>query len=305
MSFNGFDAGAIGEIDQTTVQTDGVLYPAVQWVYGNQALKKVGGMEYQGGFFIAEDAVPSPDAFEAAGWAKTEWTHQNGESTEGYWKRDLEIAVINLRTRWEVQSDDGKRLAFAWTDFDSAADAGRPVGRLHLLCLIKGLEDEGQFVFTFKGIGGMAVHAQRGSDTILSRFSRTILAAANKKSDEAARKNGRTTGKRWPYRAFWLPVGANRTDKGEPVYIKAGTSADAKNVVLPVAVGLPTKQSDVTDETLGKHYIGNDMLKVINGLWDAAEAEWTHAWDNLAPGTEPTKRNGNMPDAETFAEEGI
>ena len=44
-----------------------------------------------------------------------------------------------------------------------------------------------------------------------------MIAAANAASDAAAKKAGKAAGKRWAYRAFWVPVGADRNDKGEPV----------------------------------------------------------------------------------------
>lgn len=303
--FNQFDASAIGEIDQSTVHVDGVLYPTIQWVYGNPAHKKMGGMDYQGGFFINEESCPNPNAFLEAGWEAVEWVHQDGSSTQGYWARDLEVSVINYRQRWEVQLDDGKRAAFSWDDYDKATAIGNATGRLHALIIVKGLEGEGQFVLTFRGVGAKAFYARNNIDAVLNQFQRTVIAAANKVSDEQARKNARTTGLRWPYRAFWLPIGPARTDKGEPVFVKAGSTTDAKSVVLPIAVGLPAKPVDVTGEVLGNYYIGNDMLKVVNEYYTQAEAQWSHAWDSLEPGVEPYKAESRLPDAETIAEEGI
>ena len=159
------------------------------------------------------------------------------------------------------------------------------------------------FVLTLKGMGGMSFYTQRG-DSAMGQMARTVLAYANKKSDEAARKNGRTAGLRWAWRAFWLPVGGARTDKGEPVYTKAGSADNAKYVVLPVALGLPVKPADVTDAHLDRYYICNELLSVVNGHYADEEGNWTHAWDNIVPGVQPY-RNERMPDAETIAEEGI
>ena len=311
MSTMTFDAGAVNDIDQSTVQIDGVLYPTVQWVYANPAMKKAGGMDYLGGFFIAEDAVSNPDAFLAAAWTATEWTHQDGTSTMGFWRRDLRIAVVNYRQRWEVQGEEGGNVAFAWTDFDSAKALAEglgktPTGRTHALIRIEGMEDEGLFVLTLRGVGARAFAARNNNDAALAVFSRTVLAAANRESDIAARANKRETGKKWPYRAYWLPLGAARTPNGDPVFVKAGNASDAKSVVLPVAMGLPAKMSDIKADDLGKWYVGNDLLAVLRQDWYDAEENWSHAWDNIDPGvsTAPVAKE-NLPDAQTIAGLGI
>ena len=45
-----FDAGSVDSIDQSTVEENGISFPLLQWVYGNVAAKKHGGMDYQGAF---------------------------------------------------------------------------------------------------------------------------------------------------------------------------------------------------------------------------------------------------------------
>jgi hypothetical protein len=62
-----FDAGAVDSIDQSSVEGGGPSYPTIQYHYGNATLKKVGGMDYQGGFVIKDGAV-SAELLTAAGW---------------------------------------------------------------------------------------------------------------------------------------------------------------------------------------------------------------------------------------------
>ena len=106
-----FDAGSVDSIDQSTVEENGISFPLLQWVYGNVAAKKYGGMDYQGGLFVKTDKV-GDDVLTAAGWAKVERTFKSGASEEGYWKREAAISIIAERKRWEITGADGKRQVF-------------------------------------------------------------------------------------------------------------------------------------------------------------------------------------------------
>ena len=65
-----FDPTAVEGIDQSTVQQVETSFPTIQWNGGNQKMKKAGGMDYAGGFFIPEDAVDA-ELLLAAKWKKT------------------------------------------------------------------------------------------------------------------------------------------------------------------------------------------------------------------------------------------
>lgn len=290
-----FDPNAVATIDQRSVANTGSLYPTIQWAYGDPKLKKAGGLEYQGGFFVPEEQV-NADAM--TDWERTTWVHVGGSEVAGFYRRDLVVSIIAARKRWEVYGDSGIR-SFPWKAYDQAKDAGRPASRLHVLCLVKGLEDFGQFILTFKGSAAMAFEGVRG-DGVLTRFNGTVLRAANMASDAAARKNGQPTGRKWPFRAFWLPVGADRTSDGDPRFTEVGRGRDTSHLVLPVALGLPAKPEQVD---LGKFYVGNDLLAVGNDLWAEAEANWTHAWDTI----EAEPKNGVPPkdDLPPFDDSGL
>ncbi len=289
-----FDAGSVDSIDQSTVEENGISFPLLQWVYGNVAAKKYGGMDYQGGLFVKTDKV-GDDVLTAAGWAKVERTFKSGASEEGYWKREAAISIIAERKRWEITGADGKRQVFPWNKFDAAKAAiagSAPRGRNQYLVLIKGLEDAGPFVLTLKGSAAMAFESYRDKDAVLSRFANTVIRAANAASDAAAKKAGNAGGKRWPYRAFWLPVGAARDEKGAPIYAEVGKGSNTTNVVLPVALGLPDKAEAVE---LKRFYVGGDLLSRVNELYDAS-ADWRAAWENIKPGA--VEGNGGAePDA--------
>ena len=237
-----FDAGQVEGIDQGSVEGGGPSYPIVQWVYGNIKDKKNGGMDYLGGFFVKEGAV-NAEAMTAAGWEKCTRTFESGADEDGYWKREAALSIIAERKRWEVAPDNGPRQVFPWDKFDAAKAAGNgsktPHGRNQYLVLVKGLEEIGPFVLTLKGAGAQAFESYRDANAVLSRFANTVIRAANAASDAAAKQANKSGGKRWPYRAFWLPVGAVRDEKGNPIYKEVGKAPNTTNVVLPVALSLP------------------------------------------------------------------
>lgn len=276
-----FDPGAVEGIDQSSVENTGVTYPTIQWHYGDIKMKKAGGMDYQGGWFLKADSIDE-ELLAAAGWVKTSWTHDSGMEDEGFYRREIAVSVIAMRKRWEV-SVNGMRQAFSWNDYDKAKGVGRPSSRTHVLVLVKGLEAVGPVVLTLKGSASMAFEGTRTASGAITQFTSTVLMAANKASEAAAKKNGSSTAKRWPYRAFWLPVGAARTANGEPAFTEVGRDKDTTKVVLPAALGLPAKADGVN---LGAFYVGGDLLNTVNELWTQAETNWTHAWDTIAPGAD-------------------
>jgi len=274
-----FDPTAVSGIDQSTVQQVETSFPTIQWNGGNQKMKKAGGMDYAGGFFIPEDAVDA-ELLLAAKWEKTTYSHGEKE-TVGFWRRELAISVIAMRKRWEVTSE-GSRFPtlFPWDSYEQAKSYGRPSGRTHALILVKGLEELGPFVLTLKGTAAMAFEGGRNSASVITSFAQTVIRKADMESDAAARKTGKPTGQRWPFRCFWLPVGAARDAKGEPIFTQVGQGNNTINLVLPVALGLPEKAEGVQ---LGRFYVGADLLRKTNELFNEAQASgWLDAWKSFS-----------------------
>lgn len=293
-----FAPDAVDSIDQSSVEGGGPSYPSIQYHYGNATLKKVGGMDYQGGFVVKDGAV-SAELLTAAGWTKTTWAHDTGTEDDVWWKREIAVSIVAQRKRWEVTPETGPRLTFAWNAFDKAKEAGRPSGRTHYLVLVKGMEEAGPFVLTLKGSAGRAFEDYRDAKSVITKFSNTVIRAANNASDAAVkkqiedlRKAGKQVpselqaklGKRWAFRAFWLPVGAARDEKGEPVFTEVGSNKETKKCCLPVALGLPDKPEQADTKTLGRFYVGNDLLQFVNALSDQS-VEWRTAWENIKPGS--------------------
>lgn len=277
-----FDADLVDGIDQSSVEGGGPSYPLIQWVYGDLKAKKIGGIDYLGGLFVKADKVDVTSMI-AAGWTKTERTFESGASEEGFWKREAALSIIAERRRWEVAADNGPRQVFPWDKYEAAKAAGNGSGahgRNQYLVLVKGLEELGPFVLTMKGAASKAFESFRDQGAVLSKFANTVIRAANAASDAAAKKANKPAGKKWAYRAFWLPVGAARDEKGEPVYIEVGKAPKTSKLVLPVALGLPDKAEQVD---IKRFFVGKDLLTIVNDLYDAT-ADWRGAWDNIKPG---------------------
>lgn len=290
-----FSPDAVESIDQNSVEGGGPSYSSIQYHYGNATLKKMGGMDYQGGFVIKDGAV-SAELLTAAGWTKTTWSHDNGSEDDVWWKRAIAVSIVAERKRWEVTPETGPRLVFPWSSFDKAKEAGRPSGRTHYLVVVKGLEEAGPIVLTLKGTAGRAFEDYRDSKSAITKFSATVIRAANAASDAAAKKAGKPAGKKWAFRAFWLPVGAASDEKGEPVFTEVGSGKDTKKCCLPVPIGLPEKPEQVD---LKRFYVGNDKLALVNALYDQS-ADWRTAWENIKPGT--VEGNGEAAAVEERAE---
>jgi len=267
-----FNANAINTIDQSTVENEGARYPIISFINGSPKMKKGGGVSYEGGWFVAADNAPA-DMTEY-GWTKDSIMTQSGAEIEGFWGRQIEISVINQRRRWMV---DGQ--GFPWNAYEEAKAAGNPRGHQQFLVLVKGAEALGPFAITLKGHVGMSFqgarqYAQTGA---LSVFSKTVIAAANAKTKPA----------KWPFRAFWLPVGAQKDAKGQPVFTEVGVAPNASTVILPVPIGLPEKAAQVD---LNKFYVGDDLLTVVNQL-HTESADWVAQWESKTGG-EAGHRNG-------------
>lgn len=255
-----FNTSAVKTIDQTTVETEGPRYPTISFISGDPKQRKSGGVSYEGGWFIGADGAPS-DMTEY-GWEKDSIFTASGKEIEGYWARQIEISVINHRRRWVV---DGQ--GFPWNQYKEASETGNPRGHQQYLVLVKGAEALGPFSVTLKGHAGMSFqgarqYAQTGA---LSWFNRTVIASANAKTKPA----------KWPFRAFWLPVGAQKDTKGQPVFTEVGSGSNVSTVVLPVPIGLPEKAAEVD---LNQFYIGDDLLAIVNQI-NTDSADWVAQWE--------------------------
>ena len=267
-----FDPSLASSIDQSTVE-EKLAYPIIQWINGQPSLRRAGGVEYTGGFFVAEESI---DLAGAAGWEALTVTHRNGDTSAGFATRALRVSVIRMRRRWEVFDGD-RRIFFPWNAYDSARAVGRPSGRLHILSLIAGLEAAGPIVLTMRGSVAAAMTKRDG---ILQQFDATVVRAANQASAEHARKQGKPPA-RWARRAFWLPLSPMADAKNEPVFTEVGAGSATSKVTLPVSPGLPATWQECDP---GAYFVGAEILRTVNEIYADTE-QWELDWSQFGEAT--------------------
>lgn len=307
----------------------GPSFPMIQWINGNPGLAQLGEqLGYTGGFlFVTEgnDSEMSAEdkekraaigqALATAGWKPTTHVFRNGDEVTGYWSRQAAISLVDIRRAW-VGEVSGETKYFPWAvrnaykNAQTASDKS-PSSKTHALILVKGAEDAGPLTLTLSGTAG------KGFDDALRHFLGTVIAAANKASAEAAKKNEEDmrakkswteTGKvarRWAASCFWLPVGADRDTKGKPKFTEVGKGSDTSKVTLPIALGLP--ELGVTDGIeLRRFYVGKPLQDRTREIYEA-NAEWREAWnsfdDSATPGAPAAHTNGNGAKPKTATQE--
>ena len=266
----------VQEIDQSTLDVTGPQYPYIQWVNGQANMKTlgIGSVLYTGGWFCPADQAPGG---EMPGWTPGELTHSDSSTTEGFFSRDITVAMIQFRKGWMVDANGQTRI-LPWTMYDEAKGLdkdGSPTGRLQVLCLVKGLEDLGPFTLTLRGSIARAFQASRG-ESVVGTFKQLVLKAA----DDLNRKRG--VKNKFAVRAFWLTVGPQRDERGAPIFTKVGSEGRSSQVTLPKALGL---HKAMTPQEVAGLYVGRDLLISLNALYEEA-IPWREAWDTEQPTTE-------------------
>ena len=260
---------AAQDVDQSTVDLEGPQYPFIQWVHGKKALKPAGGVIYTGGWFM--NAAQGIEADDLAEWTPGELEHQQGDATDGFFTRDLTVAVIRNRRCWRLRDGDQTRL-YAWNEYERAAQAiptgGGLSGRLQVLVAVRGLEGLGPLVLTMGGSVSRAFAPGKSGNSVMNVFLRSVITPANTLN----RKRGVKAA--FPYRAFWLTVGPGREPDGTPVFTTVGQGNATSAVTLPVALGIGDK---LDPQALGQLFVGRDNLALFTTWYLEAEA-WANAW---------------------------
>lgn len=255
----------VDQVDQTTLDQGAPTFPFVQWCNGKPPLKQLGGVPYTGGWFMPATQQQVDDE-QMTGWTRGELTHENGDSTEGWFQRTLTVAVLRWRRCWRVGMNGNSRR-FPWNAYDEAKAVGNPSGRLQVLAMFPG--DELPTVLTLSGTAARAFAPSRQGASVLNDLQRYVLLPANK----LTRARGRTGA--WPWRAFWVTVGPATDAKGAPVFSTVGQGNATSQVTLPTALGLHDKLSA---EELGRMFVGSKNLTLFNEAY-ADSAAWASAWD--------------------------
>lgn len=276
-------------IDQDSIEQNGPQFPTIQWHYGDNKLKRVGGFDYHGGWFVPKETL---DLTGVEGWEACTWTHNEKDETEGFYSPAISLALLRKRSRYEVRN--GIHLhAFAMKDGELAKSKGKRAWRLHYLAMVKGLEEYGPFIITLKNTSAVAFTGARDTPGAIPTFERTVITAANAQLKKAGVQ------KRMAYRAFWLTVGINRDEKGNPVFTERGQGNEKVSLVIPTAYGLPKRAEDAEIESC---YVGKENLPRFNEFWDEAST-WAEAWKDIQPGAAASEKDKDAAKDEEPAED--
>lgn len=291
-------------------------FPTFMWLNGDPGNVKLGidNMEYVGGFFmtnlyrhndkmtqyIPDDA--DKDAYEAVDLTKyglkaDYFVNSKNKEVHGGWIKNLEASFICARECWVVVTGEGADAKFQrFTDYNEAAKVGSPRGQQQVLCLIKGMEELGPIVLSFKGYAMKSFKGQGEfvATGVLSQLKRNVI-------DPIAKALTKPGGKapQISYRSVWCKFGPGietdkKTKKEAPVFVTAGKGDRSKLVVVPSYCG-PVFAGKIED-----HYVGDAIHQQATEIFEANQ-EWANAWKNLHGETE--RSNGNAEPAPTTAKE--
>jgi hypothetical protein len=271
----------LDNVDPLSVEVEVASYPWVQWVNGSAKQKAAGGVLYHGGWFEKVREVRQ-------GWQPGELIHEDGSLDEGLFRRDLTVAIIAVRRRW-ITRGAGPQQGFPWSDYQKALEVGAVSGHMQALVLIQGEEGLGPVVLTAKGtVAHEFLGSAKNPNGVIALFRSRIVGAAN----DLAHKAGKSG--LWPLRAFWLNVGPQRDDKGNPTFTVVGKAPNTSTVIFPTLLGTHDK---MTPDEIRALFVGKELLTDLNRMYDETAA-WRTAWDapsapklDLGPGVEPPQED--------------
>jgi hypothetical protein len=262
--------GVAEMIDQDTVEKPNQMFPIVQWVNGKPSNKKAGDVSWTGGWFISQTAAVGVEVL--SGWTKDSLITRDGAEIPGFFKKDIQVAVLHYRRRWRITSRDGKTSRFfPWNQYDEAKAEGRPSGNLQVLCWLKEADMLNPIVLTLKGLVGAEFTGGRNADGVLGSFTRKVIGTMN----NALRVQG--SNKSLPWRAFWLTVGPRMKPDGSPEFTSVGEGTATSTISLPSLIGVSDKPTAAEVKPL---FVGKELLATLNSLWgDPRVTDWAASWD--------------------------
>jgi len=274
-----------GEDDEQRLN-EGMSFPTIQWVNGDAKLKPIGlKVPYTGGWFIPADNVErlgfTAEDMDSSGWEQGEATFGGGVTKQGWFIRDLSVAVVCWRRAWELHVGQFPRYLPWRTGYDKAlaeVDRAAAVGvkdpyftsRIRVLCAVKGWPVDALVNLTMHGTVQRAFY-----NTLTGPVSKYVIQPAR-----ALSRRGRNAAV--PMRMFWLTFGPERDDKGQPVFTTVGEKGRSSTITAPTLIGL----SDKADaKTLAAMFVDEDRKLLPNLTYldsafnDPGIIAWRQEWD--------------------------
>jgi hypothetical protein len=283
----------VQDIDQELQETEIVQYPVISWWNGKPDLKGITqGVQYTGGWFADKRKF---QVEELPGWTAVERVFTEG-SSEGFARRDLTVAMLCKRQRWELGDKKEPRSYYPWNKFDEArADAeatGRKfTGRTQVLVVIRDMPSLGATVLTLHGNMGKAFTTGLKGAAVLPQFKTKVLDFANTLAKS----------KFLPL-AFWITIGPQRDSKGNPIFCEVGKKTTSK-VTLPDAVELSVVDK-LTKAQLAAMLVSQEELIEFQNYRRDAE-DWLHAFDTVQVQVAPDTNEAGDNELQDIGEEEI
>lgn len=259
------------------------------------------GISWRGGFYVTKEDAANMKNADFSDWKEDNFSTDDGKQIAVFYKPQIEFVQVERRRRWDVKDQRKTIASFPWNE-SRQAKAQYPnmrlSGHMQALLIIKGLESCGAFCLGASGFTQIAWFGESEEYRdigVLSRFSSTILAAANAHTRSKAQPGVKA--KEWDIYKFWQVAGASTDADGKPKFYVAGKGDLKKSVIVPVSVGLPAKADQVTPEMLGRWQTRGEISNMVTELRERLKTiGWKEEWataSNVAPVETPTTMNGH------------
>lgn len=276
--------------DQDTIRISGIAYPWVQWISGDSDQDETANVRYHGGFFAPTESI------DLAGnklWTPSfiKRTDKTGKKiqVDGFYAKDLQIAVINQRHRYEVRaSETGQAELFSHTEYDKADARAKQLQTINPQCAPK---KKSQFLIVIKGMEDIPItltvrstvaKQMSGQSGLLQAFDRSVMSFVNSELAKAGTTN------RLPMRRFWIHVGIALDAKGKPDFRPIGPKGSTTDMIMPTLWGIPQK---LTMPYIQGIHTGADNKTKFDELYTST-IEWSKQWEGITAGSVGEARPG-------------
>lgn len=309
-----FDDSEVETVDQSAIEKQQIGFPNLGFHRGDVSKTpmnpKAGdpGISWRGGFYITKEDASNLKSGDFSDWTEDGFVTDDGKQIPVFYKPQIEFVQVERRRRWDVKEQKKTICSFPWHDSRKAkAQYPNPPyrlsGHMQALLIIKGLESCGAFCLGASGFTQIAWFGESDEYRdigVLSRFSSTILAAANAYTRSKTAPGVKA--KEWDVYKFWQVAGASTDEAGKPKFYVAGKGDLKKSVIVPVSVGLPAKADQVTLEMLGRYQVKGDVSNMVTELRDRLKSiGWKEEWA-VESNAAPTEASTPAPNGHTVSQ---
>ena len=155
-------------VDPNAAEQTVPVYPAAQWLNGQQALKALGGVQFSGGVVLPAKYLPGGTSL--PGWSTERITFRSGKEEPALTTQKTALAPIRTRFRWFARQGNET----AYYPRHAYVMGANMRGHLQVLAAVQGAS--GPVVITFKEKASQAFEA------LLKDFGSKVVSAANREA---------------------------------------------------------------------------------------------------------------------------